>query len=92
MGKKAVVVLCATAAVVVAAGASVAVRSQMKKSGKWAKAMAIVKELEDNCATPISLLRSVADAMAAEMRAGLESEGGGQLKMLISYVDNLPTG
>ncbi|KAI3775091.1 hypothetical protein L1987_49659 [Smallanthus sonchifolius] len=30
--------------------------------------------------------------MTVEMHAGLASEGGSKLKMLISYVDNLPTG
>ncbi|KAI3920870.1 hypothetical protein MKW92_053827, partial [Papaver armeniacum] len=30
--------------------------------------------------------------MTAEMHAGLASEGGTKLKMLNSYVDNLPTG
>ncbi|PPD96165.1 hypothetical protein GOBAR_DD06799 [Gossypium barbadense] len=64
----------------------------MKKSGKWEKAMEIVKEFEEKCATPISKLRQVADAMLVEMHAGLASEGGSKLKMLISYVDNLPTG
>ncbi|KAI3941377.1 hypothetical protein MKW98_001418 [Papaver atlanticum] len=65
-----------------------------KSSGRWNKAMSIFKEFEENCATPIGKLRQVADAMTAEMHAGLAaSEGGGsQLKMLNSYVDNLPTG
>ncbi|KAI3670504.1 hypothetical protein L1987_87840 [Smallanthus sonchifolius] len=33
---------------------------------------------------------AVADAMTVEMHAGLASEGGSKLKMLITYVDNLP--
>jgi hexokinase len=37
-------------------------------------------------------LKQVADAMGVEMHAGLASEGGSKLKMLISYVDNLPSG
>ncbi|KAK3439088.1 hypothetical protein EUGRSUZ_C03728 [Eucalyptus grandis] len=92
MGKKVAVVLCVAAAAVVAAGAAVVVRRQMKRSGKWARAMAILKEFEDKCGTPIGKLRQVADAMTVEMHAGLASEGGSKLKMLISYVDNLPTG
>ncbi|XP_030465176.2 hexokinase-1-like [Syzygium oleosum] len=92
MGKKVAVVLCAAAAAVAATGAAVVVRRQMKRSGKWAKAMAILKEFEDMCGTPIGKLRQVADAMTVEMHAGLASEGGSKLKMLISYVDNLPTG
>ncbi|KAI6679550.1 hypothetical protein NL676_033431 [Syzygium grande] len=92
MGRKVAVVLCAAAAAVAAAGAAVVVRRQMKRSGKWAKAMAMLKEFEDMCGTPIGKLRQVADAMTVEMHAGLASEGGSKLKMLISYVDNLPTG
>ncbi|KAF2301137.1 hypothetical protein GH714_020328 [Hevea brasiliensis] len=48
--------------------------------------------MEEKCATPIGKLKQVADAMLVEMHAGLASEGGSKLKMLISYVDNLPTG
>lgn len=91
MGKVAVrvAVVCGVA---VAVTAAVVVHRRMKKSGKWEKAMEIVKEFEEKCATPISKLRQVADAMLVEMHAGLASEGGSKLKMLISYVDNLPTG
>ncbi|KAI4377082.1 hypothetical protein MLD38_014768 [Melastoma candidum] len=94
MGKKeVVVVVCAAAAAVAVAGvATVVVRREMKISGRWAKAMGIVKEFEEKCATPIGKLRQVADAMSIEMHAGLASEGGSKLKMLISYVDNLPSG
>ncbi|MBA0628052.1 hypothetical protein Godav_022835, partial [Gossypium davidsonii] len=91
MGKVAVrvAVVCGVA---VAVTAAVVVHRKMKKLGKWEKAMEIVKEFEEKCATPISKLRQVADAMLVEMHAGLASEGGSKLKMLISYVDNLPTG
>lgn len=54
--------------------------------------MAILNEFEEKCSTPISRLKQVADAMVVEMHAGLASQGGSKLKMLISYVDNLPTG
>ncbi|KAM2419921.1 hypothetical protein EV1_026163 [Malus domestica] len=91
MGKVAVgaAVVCAAA---VCAAAALVVRHRMKSSGRWARAMAILKEFEDKCGTPIGKLRQVADAMTVEMHAGLASEGGSKLKMLISYVDNLPTG
>ncbi|XP_068636784.1 hexokinase-1-like [Aristolochia californica] len=91
MGKVAVgaAVVCAATACAVAA---LIVRHRMRKSGRWARAMAILKEFEETCATPTSKLRQVADAMTVEMHAGLASEGGSKLKMLISYVDNLPTG
>ncbi|OWM84500.1 hexokinase-2-like isoform X2 [Punica granatum] len=90
MGKKAAAVgVCVAAA---AAGAAVLVKKQMKKSGKWARAMAIVREFQDKCDSSIGKLRHVADAMTAEMHAGLASEGGSKLKMIITYVDNLPNG
>ncbi|XWS16283.1 hypothetical protein CRYUN_Cryun34aG0072000 [Craigia yunnanensis] len=76
----------------VAVAAVVVVHWKMKKSGRLVNAMKIVKEFEEKCGTPIWKLRQVADAMTVEMHAGLASEGGSKLKMLISYVDNLPTG
>ncbi|PKA54585.1 Hexokinase-1 [Apostasia shenzhenica] len=82
-------VVCAAAACAVAA---LIVRRRLRDSGRWSRAVAIVKEFEEKCATPIGKLRQVADAMTVEMHAGLASEGGSKLKMLISYVDNLPTG
>nr|BBO36632.1 hexokinase 1 [Dianthus caryophyllus] len=90
--KKVVVVAAVVGAAVVCGGAAYVVRERMRKSNKWAKVMSIVKELDDKCSTPLGKLRQVADAMAVEMHAGLASEGGSKLKMLISYVDNLPTG
>ncbi|KAM7519458.1 hypothetical protein LguiB_018420 [Lonicera macranthoides] len=91
MGKAAVCAAVVCAAAVCAAGV-VVVRHRMRSSGRWAKAMAILREVEEKCGTPIGKLRQVADAMLVEMHAGLASEGGSKLKMLISYVDNLPTG
>lgn len=59
----------------------------------WERAEGIVKEVDRQCSTPISRLREVVDAMADEMRAGLESDAKSNLlKMVISYVDTLPTG
>lgn len=91
MGKVAVgaAVICAAT---VCAAAALVVRHRMRSSGRWATAMTIIKEFEEKCATPIGKLKQVADAMTVEMHAGLASEGGSKLKMLISYVDNLPTG
>lgn len=91
MGKVAVCAAAVCAAAVCAAAALV-VRHRIRSAGRWAKAMAILQELEDKCGTPIAKLRQVADAMTVEMHAGLASEGGSKLKMIISYVDNLPTG
>ncbi|MED6168108.1 hexokinase A [Stylosanthes scabra] len=91
MGKVAVgaTVVCTAA---LCAAAVLVVRHRMKTSGKWGRAMAILKEFEEKCGTPDGKLRQVADAMDVEMHAGLASEGGSKLKMLISYVDNLPSG
>ncbi|GFP83885.1 hexokinase-1 [Phtheirospermum japonicum] len=91
MGKVAVGVAVIGAAAAVGVAALV-VRRQMKGSGRWARAMAIVKDFEEKCGAPEGKLKQVADAMTVEMHAGLVSEGGSKLKMLISYVDNLPTG
>ncbi|CAN6219143.1 unnamed protein product [Urochloa humidicola] len=52
----------------------------------------VVAELREACAAPAALLNDVAAAMEAELRAGLLEEGGSKIKMIISYVDNLPTG
>lgn len=91
MGKVAVGVAVIGAAAVCAAAALI-VRHRMRSSSRWARAMAIVQELEEKCGSPEAKLKQVADAMTVEMHAGLASEGGSKLRMLISYVDNLPTG
>lgn len=91
MGKVAVGVAVIGAATVCAAAALV-VRHRMRSSSRWSKVAEMIKELEGKCATPNAKLKQIADAMAVEMHAGLASEGGSKLKMLISYVDNLPTG
>lgn len=57
-----------------------------------AAAERVVAELREQCATPAARLDGVASAMEEEMRAGLEHEGGSKIKMIISYVDNLPNG
>ncbi|KAG6509041.1 hypothetical protein ZIOFF_034430 [Zingiber officinale] len=88
-GAVATAVTCAAAACAVTA---LVVGQRAQSSVRWDHVDAVVRELEESCATPIKKLRQVADAMAVEMHAGLASEGGTKLKMLISYVDNLPTG
>ncbi|KAH7515176.1 hypothetical protein JRO89_XSUnG0165100 [Xanthoceras sorbifolium] len=54
--------------------------------------MGVLRELEDGCETTVGRLRQVVDAMDVEMHAGLASEGGSKLKMLLTFVDNLPSG
>ncbi|KAJ8772519.1 hypothetical protein K2173_027696 [Erythroxylum novogranatense] len=63
-----------------------AVRSNVVSVGS------ILTKLQADCATPFPVLRHVADAMTADMRSGLAADGGGELKMILSYVDSLPTG
>ncbi|KAJ0586470.1 putative hexokinase [Helianthus annuus] len=91
MGKVTVAV-AVIGGVAVCAAAALVVRHRMQISKQCVKSADILKELEEKCATPTSKLRQIADAMTVEMHAGLASEGGSKLKMLISYVDNLPTG
>lgn len=91
MGKVAVTAAVIGGAAVCAAVALV-VRHQLRNSRQCSRAAAILKEFEEKCGTHSSKLKQVADAMTVEMHAGLASEGGSKLKMLISYVDNLPTG
>ncbi|KAI3844849.1 hypothetical protein MKW92_048529 [Papaver armeniacum] len=55
-------------------------------------ASSILTNLQNNCATPLPILRHVADSMTADMRAGLAVDGGSSLKMILSYVNSLPTG
>lgn len=52
----------------------------------------ILTKLQKDCATPLPVLRHVADAMAADMRSGLASDSGSDLKMILTYVDSLPSG
>ncbi|KAK1297186.1 hypothetical protein QJS10_CPB15g00515 [Acorus calamus] len=68
---------------------TVAVRSA---AGDVALASPILERLRSDCETPVPVLRRIADAMTADMRAGLAEEGGGELKMILSYVTALPTG
>ncbi|KAK7349216.1 hypothetical protein VNO77_06401 [Canavalia gladiata] len=88
------VAVCATVigAATACAVAAAVVQRYVRKSRRWGRVMAILKELEEKCATPAWKLKLVGDAMSVEMHAGLASEGGSKLKMLITYVDKLPTG
>ncbi|KAJ0025185.1 hypothetical protein Pint_09384 [Pistacia integerrima] len=67
-------------------------RFRMAVSSNTVSVAPILTKLQKECATPLPLLRLVADSMAADMRAGLAVDGGSDLKMILSYVDSLPTG
>ncbi|KAL8227041.1 hypothetical protein R6Q57_016873 [Mikania cordata] len=72
--------------------AAVMVGRRVKSRRRWWRVVRAVDEFEEAAATPVGRLRQVVDAMAVEMHAGLASEGGSKLKMLLTYVDNLPDG
>ncbi|CAA2987001.1 hexokinase-3-like [Olea europaea subsp. europaea] len=80
---------CALAACVVA---SVMVGRRVRRKRAWRRVVRVLEELEEGCATQVGRLRQVVDAMAVEMHAGLVSEGGSKLKMLLTFVHNLPSG
>ncbi|XP_022930534.1 hexokinase-3-like [Cucurbita moschata] len=72
--------------------AAVVVGRRVKSRSKWKRVVRVLEEFEVAGDTPVRRLRQVVDAMAVEMHAGLASEGGSKLKMLLTYVDNLPNG
>lgn len=75
---------CAIAAAMVA--------RRVRRRRRWLTVVKVLTEFETACFTPVGRLRQVVDAMAVEMHAGLASEGGSKLKMLLTFVDNLPNG
>lgn len=79
-------------AVVTCVAAAAVVGKRVKSRRKWMRVVALLNEFEEACATPVTRLRQVVDAMAVEMHAGLASEGGSKLKMLLTSVDKLPNG
>lgn len=62
------------------------------RSGTVSSVTQILTKLQKECATPLPVLRHVADSMGNDMRAGLAVDGASDLKMILSYVDTLPTG
>nr|XP_018685545.1 PREDICTED: hexokinase-3-like [Musa acuminata subsp. malaccensis] len=84
-----VAVGCAVVTCAIAAGL---VRRRARSWLRWGRAVAVVEGFEEGCATPVGRLRQVVDAMAVEMYAGLASDGGSKLKMLLTFVETLPDG
>ncbi|CAL9018439.1 unnamed protein product [Prunus brigantina] len=91
MGKVAVG-LAVGVAVAACAVATVVVGRRIRSRRKWRRVVGVLKELEQSCETTVGRLRQVVDAMAVEMHAGLASDGGSKLKMLLTFVDKLPNG
>ncbi|XP_050221829.1 hexokinase-3 [Mercurialis annua] len=89
---KVVVGVAVGVAVAACAVAGVVVGRRVRSRRKWRRVVGVLSELEESCETTIGRLRQVVDAMAVEMHAGLASEGGSKLKMLLTFVDHLPTG
>ncbi|KAL5203504.1 hypothetical protein ABZP36_014456 [Zizania latifolia] len=56
------------------------------------KVGAVIEDVERTLSTPTALLRGISDAMVTEMERGLRGDIHAAVKMLITYVDNLPTG
>ncbi|KAK2979198.1 hypothetical protein RJ640_024640, partial [Escallonia rubra] len=79
-------------AVVTCAIPAVMVAGRERSRRRWRRVVRVLEELEEAAATAVGRLRQVVDAMAVEMHAGLASEGGSKLKMLLTFVDNLPNG
>ncbi|KAK3205210.1 hypothetical protein Dsin_019256 [Dipteronia sinensis] len=92
MGRGVVVGVAVGVAAAACVVAGVVVGKRVKSRRKWKRVMGVLRELEEGCETTVGRLRQVVDAMAVEMHAGLASEGGSKLKMLLTYVDNLPSG
>ncbi|KAL0553376.1 hypothetical protein IC582_007270 [Cucumis melo] len=67
-------------------------RFTMAVGSKAVSVSPILTKFQKDCETPLPVLRHVADAMANDMRAGLAVDGGSDLKMILSYVDTLPSG
>ncbi|XP_057852508.2 hexokinase-1 [Cryptomeria japonica] len=91
MGKAAVGATIALSAAVCAVAVLVA-RQRIRNKNRCSQAVAILEDFQKASVTPLDLLKDVADAMTAEMCAGLEKEDGSKLQMLPSFVKNLPTG
>ncbi|KAL2329197.1 hypothetical protein Fmac_022624 [Flemingia macrophylla] len=89
---RAVVGVAVGLAAVACTVAAVAVGRRMRSRGKWKRVVRVLREVEEGCESSVGRLRQVVDAMAVEMHAGLASEGGSKLKMLLTYVHNLPNG
>ncbi|KAG2600600.1 hexokinase-6-like isoform X2 [Panicum virgatum] len=89
------VVVCAAAATAVGVAVVVSRRRRRRREAedeRKRKAAAVIEEVEQAFSTPTALLRGIADAMVVEMERCLRADPHAPLKMLISYVDNLPTG
>lgn len=86
------VVVAATVAA--ATGLAIGAVWYRRSAKRWKRVRAILRDFREDCDTPTSKLWDLADAMAAEMTAGLASDLNGisTLRMLASPIDSFPTG
>ncbi|XP_021749832.1 hexokinase-2-like [Chenopodium quinoa] len=56
------------------------------------KLVEMVKKIEEEFWVPVELLKELSDDMVLMMQKGLEDEESSSIKMLVSYVDSLPSG
>ncbi|KAI6669594.1 hypothetical protein NL676_004479 [Syzygium grande] len=92
MGKVGVAVAAAGAAAAACVVAAAVVGRRVRRRRKWGRVLGLLREVDEGCETSVGRLKQVVDAMAVEMHAGLASEGGSKLRMLLTFVDNLPSG
>lgn len=87
-------VVAITAATV--AAAVIIGRWMRRKERRRKQTQRILRKFARECATPVSKLWTVADAMVSEMAASLASptaaESRGSLNMLVSFAGSLPSG
>ncbi|KAL5223840.1 hypothetical protein ABZP36_010479 [Zizania latifolia] len=69
---------------VVVVGATVGVAERKRKVG------AVIEDVERTLSTTMALLQGILDAMVLEMERGVCGDIHAAVKMLITYVDNLP--
>ncbi|KAL6610080.1 hypothetical protein ACP70R_040049 [Stipagrostis hirtigluma subsp. patula] len=81
---------CAAAVTCAVAAALVARRAAAR--WRWSRAVEVVREFEEGCATLTERLQRVVNSLAIEMFAGLASEDASKVRMLLTCVDALPDG
>ncbi|KAJ9670379.1 hypothetical protein PVL29_026736 [Vitis rotundifolia] len=90
--RKAVVVAAVTTAAMAAAVAVLWSRWKQESERQGRKIRRILRKFARDCATPVSKLWLVADALVSDMNEALTSQETTTLNMLISYAASLPAG
>ena len=90
--RKAVVVAAVTTAAIAVATAVLWRHWKQESERQRRKTRRILRKLARDCATPVSKLWVLADALVSDMNEPFTSQETTALNMLISYVSPLPTG